>query len=95
MTRHFTELLTRCCLLISKLPRHGGRPTSVVCQKCGTWLGCVANKAGVLTGQFEPDLCIADGSVAISTVLVSSVLIANRTVNMKCMQCGYVTRWRS
>jgi hypothetical protein len=94
MTLPFTEYLTRYCLLVDKLPPRGGKPTAVSCGNCGTWSGCVANKAGILVGQFEPDIRYEHGIVSIGTVLVDAFLIVDRTVPLKCMQCGYVTRWR-
>ncbi len=93
MTLPFTELLTRYCLLVGRLPARGGKVTTVTCSKCGNWAGCVANRAGILVGQFEPDIRHDDGIVSIATMLVHAVLIDGRNVRLKCMQCGYVTRW--
>jgi hypothetical protein len=66
----------------------------VTCRCCGTWSGLVANKAGIIMGQFASDIQMDDGFVSISTVLVHAVLIDDRTATLKCMKCGYVTRWR-
>ena len=89
-----TDLLTRFGLLVSKLPVRGGEPTAVTCRKCGTWSGLVANRAGIMVGQFAPDIRWDGGILSIATVLVHAILIDDRKVSMKCMRCGFVTRWR-
>ncbi|HLN30706.1 MAG TPA: hypothetical protein VK395_23395 [Gemmataceae bacterium] len=90
----FIEFLTQFCLLVGKLPPQGGKPTAVSCDNCGAWSGLVANRAGILMGTFEPDILNENGIVSISTVLTHAVLIDERRVSLKCMDCGYVTRWR-
>jgi hypothetical protein len=94
MNLDFAEFCTRYGLLVSKLPARGGRATAVTCRNCGTWTGLVANKAGIIFGQFVPDIRTENDIVSISTVLAAAFLIDDRAVPLKCMQCGYVTRWR-
>jgi hypothetical protein len=88
------DVLTRFALLVSKLPARGGTPTAVICQRCGTWSGLVANRAGIVMGRFAPEIRWHEGLLSIATVLVHTVLIDDRKVSLKCMRCGFVTRWR-
>jgi hypothetical protein len=89
-----TDLFTRFFLLVSKLPVRGGKPMALTCEKCHTWSGLVANSAGIVMGQFAPDIRRDGGILSIATVLVHAILIDDRKVSMKCMRCGFVTRWR-
>jgi hypothetical protein len=89
-----TDVLTRFCLLVGKLPAWGGEPIALLCENCHTWSGLVANGAGIVMGHFTWDVQRRGDSISIATVLVHATLINDRKVSLKCTRCGFVTRWR-
>jgi hypothetical protein len=96
MRRQFDNIeLTKFVLLANKLPRGGGDPVCLICEKCEDSLGVVGNSKALVQGDFVPDVHVYDNLIVTFGVkLMNHAFLKGKVVELKCGACGYVTRWR-